>query len=168
MQSTAQITKIELQANGLTCSMCNKAIYKSLQTISYVSKIETDINKNLFTVYMNDSAKINIDDFKKKVEGAGYSIARLYLYQNLEQIDIKNDAHIQVSDTYYHFLNVKEQRLNGLVKMQVLDKGFTTAKENKQNNRYTKLECYQTGYMENCCSGKPVAAVKTRIYHVTL
>jgi hypothetical protein len=133
-----------------------------------VKKIDTDINKNLFTVYFADSAKIQIDDFRKKVEGAGYSIARLNLYLNMDPVTVKNDAHLMLSDILYHFMNIKEQRLAGIVKMQVLDKGFTSAKEYKKNSQYTRMECFKTGYMEKCCTGMPAVAGNPRIYHVTI
>ncbi len=164
--STAQITKVEIQASGLTCSMCSKSINKSLNTITYISKVEVDLNKNIFTITFKDSAKIELDELKKKVEVAGYTVAKMWVNLQVSNITVKNDAHLDITNSTYHFMNIKEQQLNGNIKVQVLDKGFVSKKEYKKNNEYTTMSCYKTGYMESCCNLNKKA--KTRIYHVTI
>jgi len=48
--ANAQITKVEIMATGLTCSMCSNAINKQLKTIDEVENVDIDLNKNLFIV----------------------------------------------------------------------------------------------------------------------
>jgi copper chaperone CopZ len=50
MKSFAQISKAEIIATGLTCSMCSNAINKQLKTLPEVVTVETDLNTNTFTV----------------------------------------------------------------------------------------------------------------------
>jgi copper chaperone CopZ len=164
--NAAQITKVELQASGLTCSMCSKSIHKSLSSLSYVKNIEVDLNQNLFVVTFKDSAIVNLDDLKQKVTVAGYTIAKMWVNLQVNNIAIKNDAHLDIANSTYHFMNIKEQQLNGNIKVQVLDKGFVSKKEYKENTKLTKMTCYKTGYMESCCTINKKE--KTRIYHITI
>jgi hypothetical protein len=46
INSNAQISKVEIRATGLTCSMCSNAIYKQLESIPEVETVETDLNTN--------------------------------------------------------------------------------------------------------------------------
>lgn len=41
--ATAQISKVTLQASGLTCSMCSNSINKSLRSVDYVEKVMANI-----------------------------------------------------------------------------------------------------------------------------
>ena len=45
--ASAQIKSVSLQASGLTCSMCSKAIYKSLSAISFVQSVDSDIKNSI-------------------------------------------------------------------------------------------------------------------------
>jgi copper chaperone CopZ len=164
--SNAQIFKAELQASGLTCSMCNKSIHKSLSTISNVSKIDSDINNNMFTIFFKDSSNVNIDELKTKVEKAGYKVANLWFYTSFEKLAIKNDLHTIINNTTYHFMNVKNQEITGIQKLQIIDKGFVNAKQNKVFEKMTTMKCYKTGVMESCCT--PTSEEKKRIFHVTI
>ena len=67
----------------------------------------------------------------------------------------------------FHFLHVKDQLIDGVKTIQVLDKGFVSATQFKKNQAYTKMDCYKTGVAGNCCSkiGLPTGS---RIFHVTI
>jgi copper chaperone CopZ len=163
----AQIQKIELQAAGVTCSMCSKAINKSLLTLPYIATVKPLLDKNIFEITLNDSVAFSLDEIKKKVESAGFSVGNLWITVTVNNAAIKNDAHIASGSLNLHFVNVKEQQLNGAVRLKVLDKGFTSNKENKKYALFTKLDCYKTGYMGSCC-GKAAADKPVRIFHVTI
>jgi copper chaperone CopZ len=167
LTTTAQITKVELQASGLTCSMCNKSIHKALTSIDNVKNVDANINTNTFTITFKDSTIVKMDDLKEKVEKAGYKVANFWATINLTNVAAKNDAHFTEQKNIYHFLNVKEQTLNGAVKVQVLDKGFVTSAMYKKNAKLTKMECYKTGFMEACCKVDN-AVGKQRIFHITI
>lgn len=75
--SAQQITTAELQVTGLTCSMCSQATEKSLRTLDFVEAIEPDLNKNLFAITFKKDKAVNIDQIRKKVEAAGFSVGNL-------------------------------------------------------------------------------------------
>lgn len=169
--SYGQFQKVELQAAGLTCSMCSNAINKALKTIPFVETVSTDLEKNIFTVKFKDNSSVNFDAIREKVEGAGFSVAKFYVVARVNHLQIQNDQHSSISGTNFHFLHTKDQVVDGDQRFQVLDKGFVTAKEFKKNAVYTTMPCYQTGTMAACCKSpgdaKGVAA-SSRIYHVTI
>lgn len=78
--SNAQLSKIELRATGLTCSMCSNAIFKQLESISDVDSVETDLNTNTFTVFLKKDNKLIPTNFKEKVEKAGFFYWCIYRY----------------------------------------------------------------------------------------
>lgn len=155
--ANAQVTKVSLQASGLTCSMCSKAINKSLQSLDFVDKVEANIKNSAFNISFKPNAVIDFDKLKKQVEDAGFFVASFTATISFDKLAIANDTHVNVGSNVFHFLNVKEQILSGNKTIRLLDKGFVPTKEFKKNSNLTKMGCYKTGE-EN---GK-------RIFHVTI
>ena len=163
----AQITKVTLQASGLTCSMCSNAINKSLKSIEFVDKVEANIKSSSFDISFKPGAKVDYDRLKKKVQDAGFFVAKLEANINFDNVAIANDSHIELDGITYHFIGTKDQTLNGNKTIRILDKGFVPAKEYKKNGKYTLMECYKTGVAGGCCAKDGLAA-GTRIFHVSI
>jgi len=167
--SNAQFEKAEFQASGLTCSLCSNAINKALKTVSFIESVNTDLNKNLFEISFKKNMPVDIDLIKKKVEDAGFSVAKFWVIVDLHNIKVDNETHANINGVNFHFINVKDQTLNGKQKLQVIDKNFVSNKEYKKFSAYTSLQCYQTGMMSSCCKSKQgVIPSSGRIYHVTI
>ncbi len=167
INSSAQITSANLQASGLTCSMCSNAINKALKSVDYVDKVMANIKNSSFEISFKPNAKVDFDQLKKKVEDAGFHVAKLTANLQFNNQEINADTHIKMNGMVFHFLNVKNQTLNGSKTIQVLDKGFVSAKEFKKNEVYTKMDCYKTGVTGSCCT-KNGLTPGDRIYHVTI
>lgn len=120
-EATAQISKAEIRATGLTCSMCSNAINKQLKSLPEVVSVETDLNTNTFTVTLKEGNTLNPKIFKDKVEKAGFFIGTLILTTKAETI--KQSDYVLIN-------NVSNN--NTEVKIQVLDKGYVTEKEFKK------------------------------------
>lgn len=163
----AQVSKVQLQASGLTCSMCSNAINKSLKTIDYIEKVMADIKTSTFEISFKPNAKINFDQLKKKVEDAGFSVANMKAVVNFDNVKVEKDQHLNYGGLTFHFLNAGGQILNGEKAIQVVDKGYVSAKEFKKNQLYTKMDCYKTGVAASCCT-KDGLSSGTRIFHVTI
>ncbi|HMP31969.1 MAG TPA: heavy-metal-associated domain-containing protein, partial [Saprospiraceae bacterium] len=84
IKTTAQISKAEIKATGLTCSMCSNAINKQLKSMAEVVDVETDLNTNTFTVVLKEDNTLTPKIFKEKVEKAGFFIGSLILTTKLE------------------------------------------------------------------------------------
>ncbi len=140
--TNAQITKVEIMATGLTCSMCSNAINKQLKTIAEVEKVDIDLNKNLFVVTLKADNKLTPKTFKDKVEKAGFFIGSMVLSVNFANQNVEDNKQID----NYIFIDTKAQTLNGLAKVKVLDKGYVTSKEYKKLAKtFVKYQTYAKG-----------------------
>lgn len=166
LPAMAQIKSATITASGLTCSMCSKAIFKSLTKVPFISNIDVDVEKSTYIVHFKDGEKIVLDDLKKAVQDAGFSVANMQVTMSFNNTQVFNDAHVDVDGSTFHFLNVDKQTLQGDKTVTILDKNYATAAVHKKYKKYTKMECYETGIMGSCCpAGKGTAK---RIYHVTI
>ena len=163
----AQVKKVSLQASGLTCSMCSNAINKALKSLDFVDHVDANIKNSTFDISIKPDREVDFDLIKKKVEDAGFFVADFYATIHFSDAKAVNDQHLVVSNHTYHFLNIKDQLLDGDKTIRFLDKGFVSAKEFKKNNAFTKMECYKTGMAAECCK-KDGLANGTRIFHVTI
>ena len=159
--SAQQITTVEMQVTGLTCSMCSQATEKSLRTLDYVSDVTPDLNKNLFIIKFKKDKDVNFDQLNKKVKDAGFSIGKLEATVNFNQTKIDDNGQAVVGTNIYRFANAKDKVLNGPVKVNVIDKGFVSNSVFKQKAATVKFDSYATG--TGVINGK-----KTRIYHLSI
>ncbi len=130
--SNAQISKIELRATGLTCSMCSNAIFKQLESISEVDSVETDLNTNTFIVFLKKDNTLNPRTFKEKVEKAGFFIGEFIVTATPEILD----------KSCYILLEGKPKKQSE-IQFQVLDNGYVTLKEFKKLSKaYKEIVSY--------------------------
>ncbi|RZL39440.1 MAG: copper chaperone [Pedobacter sp.] len=159
--SAQQIISAELQATGLTCSMCSQATEKSLRTIGAISDVTPDLNKNVFVLTFKKNQSVSFDQLSKKVKDAGFSVGKLEAVVNFNQVKIDENGQALVDGKVFHFVNAKDRILNGPVKVSVLDKAFLSSSAFKQKAASLQLDSYATG--TGLVNGK-----KTRIYHLSI
>ena len=167
VQANAQFSGATLQATGLTCAMCSNAINKALQKVPFVESVKSDIKNSAFHIIFKQQADISIDELKKAVEDAGFSVGALKLAGNFTGVKIAPDTHVKIGNSFFHFLDAASQTLNGEQTFTVVDKGFVSARQFKKVCTSSKMSCVQTGKAGDCCSKDGVAA-DTRVYHVTI
>jgi len=165
--ANAQFSSANLQAAGLTCAMCSKAINKSLEKLSFVQSVTADIKTSSFNIAFKKDAAVDIDALRKAVDDAGFSVAKLKLTGNFNDVKVKNDAHVTIEGKTFHFLNTGNQTLNGQQTLVIADKDFVSAREFKKISSSTKMTCVQTGKAASCCTKEGVPQ-NARVYHVTI
>ena len=165
--ATAQFKTGTLQAAGLTCAMCTKAINETLKELPFVQTVKADIKNSQFVIQFKDGINVDPDALKKAVEDAGFSIAKLKLAANFENVKVENDSHVKIAGKTYHFLDTRSQVLNGEKTVTFVDKNFVLAKEFKKYAAKTEMDCVQTGRASTCCTKEGVKE-NARIYHVTI
>ncbi|MDB5203796.1 MAG: Heavy metal transport/detoxification protein [Ferruginibacter sp.] len=165
--SNAQVTRVNLQASGLTCSMCSNAINTALKTLDYVDKVYANIKTSSFDLSFKPGARVDFDEIKKKVEDAGFSIAKMQATVQFNNQAIQKDAHVSTNGMLLHFVNASNKTLNGTQTLQIVDKGYVSAKAFKKNQLTTTMDCYKTGVAGSCCTKTGVSA-GARVYHVTI
>lgn len=153
----AQFVKADLQVSGLTCSMCSKATEKSLRTLTFISDIKPDLNRNLFVITFKKDQPVNLEAISKKVQDAGFAVNKLTASFNFNNVKISNDYHFNYAGNTYHFLNVKESTLNGIIPVILVDKDFVPSSTYKKYASATTFSCYKSGMMGN-----------QKVYHLTI
>ncbi|MBC7424455.1 MAG: heavy-metal-associated domain-containing protein [Ferruginibacter sp.] len=163
----AQVTKVAIQASGLTCSMCSNAINKSLRSIDFVQNVDANIKTSTFEITFKPGTAVDFDKLKKKVEDAGFFVANFTATIHFDKVQLVNDGLVTVDGTTFHFLNIKDQVLDGNKSIQLIDKGYVTAKAYKANGKYTSMECYKTGLAAACCI-KDGLKIGARVFQATI
>ncbi len=74
-QSTAQFSKASLQASGLTCSMCSKAVKIALEKVSFVDKVQVDIKNQQYNLTFKEG-RVDFDVLSKAVEDGRFFCCR--------------------------------------------------------------------------------------------
>ena len=70
--------KVKFISSGLTCSMCSRAVYKSLQSDKDIIKIESNLETQEWNIEYKKGT-YTFDKLKSKVEGAGFGVEMVWL-----------------------------------------------------------------------------------------
>lgn len=128
----AQISKAEIVATGLTCSMCSNAINKQLKSLPDVDKVAIDLNSNTFTVILKQNNSVSPRLLKERVEKAGFFVGSMVITMDFNNQKIQDNLKIKKGDLNIIFIDSDSKTINGLSKFKVLDKGYLVAKEYKK------------------------------------
>jgi copper chaperone CopZ len=167
LQSNAQFTNAALQASGLTCSMCSKAVKTALEKVPFVEKVQVNLKTQEYNLTFKANDAVDFDALAKAVEDAGFSVSALKVTADVNGLDVKKDTHLKIGNQYFHFLNAANQSLNGSTSFTLVDKSFVPAKAYKKWSTATKMECVQTGKAAACCTSDGVAG-NARVYHAVI
>jgi copper chaperone CopZ len=165
LTNAQSIKGVTLQASGLTCSMCSKAVYKALLKVPFVQKVDVNIKDQQYSLSFKEGTTIDFDAIDKAVEDAGFSVAVFKVDAQLPEAILQKDQHMAIGNQQFHFLNANGQHLSGAVSFTIVDKKYTSAKEYNKYSKLSKLSCVQTGYSADCCKDMQH---KTRIYHAII
>jgi copper chaperone CopZ len=131
--TNAQVTKVSLQASGLTCSMCSNSINKALKTLDFVDKVDADIKKYTFEISFKSNSIVDFDMIKKKVEGAGFTVSGFVATILFRDVQVVNNQPVTIEDKVFYFVNTSDQSVNGVKQIKIIDKGFVSPKDYKSN-----------------------------------
>jgi len=70
--------KVKFVASGLTCSMCSRAVHKSLESDKDIIKIESNLETQEWNIEYKKGT-YSFDKLKSKVEGAGFGVEMVWL-----------------------------------------------------------------------------------------
>lgn len=121
--SNAQITKAEIVATGLTCSMCSNAINKQLKKLPEIEKVDVDLNSNTFTIYIKKGNTISPRILKESIQKAGFFVGSMIVTLDLDNPKIAGNPN-------FIFMDTKSQK--GETRFKILDKGYLVMKDFKK------------------------------------
>lgn len=131
--SAQEVTKVSLQASGLTCSMCSNAINKALKTVAFVEKVVPNVQTSTFEITFRNGVVVDFDLLKKKVEDAGFFVSGFIATINFNNVSLTPEQPIIMGDKIFQFVAVKPGTLKGETAVKILNKGFVSSKEFKKN-----------------------------------
>jgi copper chaperone CopZ len=146
---SAQVVRAELQAAGLTCSMCSRATDKQLRTLDFIDSVGTDLSHATFLLYFKKDKVVDFDQIRKKVEDAGFSVAMLKVTYKFDNLKVDNETQFSYNNSQFNFIDITPQTLNGEVVFRIMNKGFLSGKE------YKKI-------------ASQISSASSHIYHITL
>jgi copper chaperone CopZ len=146
----SQISKAEIIATGLTCSMCSNAINKQLKAMDVVENVTTDLNTNTFIVFFKKDNSLQPIILKNAVEKAGFFVGSMVLTMPFDNVKAQDNAVVKLEEASFIFIDTKDQVLTGETKVKVLDEGFVTQKAYKKLVKaYSKYPSYVIGSENN-------------------
>ncbi len=113
--------------------MCSNAINKALKTLDFIQTIETDMKTYTFELFIKPGQTADFDLIKKKVENAGFTVSGFIATFYFNNIQVPANEPLVIDRKKFLFTGVKDLTLNGYKKLKVLDKGFVSAKEYRNN-----------------------------------
>jgi copper chaperone CopZ len=130
--ASAQFTKAELRADGLTCSLCSSATYKQLKTLDFIDSIGTDLDHATFILYFNEKKTVDFEKIRNKVEFAGFSVGLLKATYRFTNFPIDTAHCFNLQNSIFCFVKVPTETLNGETEFQIIDAGFVSKADFKK------------------------------------
>ncbi|MEI7589120.1 MAG: heavy-metal-associated domain-containing protein [Chitinophagia bacterium] len=95
--ATAQVQSVELVASGLTCSMCSKAIFKSLSRLDFVSEVKVDIEKSSYILTFKSRDRVSIEEIREAVYDTGFAIETMQMTANFPNTKAVNEELVSLN-----------------------------------------------------------------------
>ncbi len=133
--ASAQIKSATLQASGLTCSMCNLSIKKSLEKLPFIEQINPNVETATYEIAFKENGAIVLEDLQKAVKKAGFSVAKLSFTSSFNNVSITNKNIFELNGISYFIINPKNSVLNGSIAFQIIGKDFTGEKDFKKHKQ---------------------------------
>ncbi|HEY3875961.1 MAG TPA: heavy-metal-associated domain-containing protein [Candidatus Kapabacteria bacterium] len=125
----AQFVNADIGVNGLTCSMCSRGVAATLQSLPFIDSVSTDLNALVTHVTFKKGSKVSIDDLRKMVEDAGFSVRFVHATFQFDDQKIDKDYHFSYGGDTYVFVGVQDKTISGPVELQFVDKAYVSKQE---------------------------------------
>jgi len=132
ISANAQVQKVNLQASGLTCAMCSKAIYKAVSAISFVDTVFVNIEASTYDIRFDKEATPQFDRIAKAVVDAGFSVANLTVIVNFDKQAVDKNGLFTMDGINYKLMGTPPATLKGSKKMQLVGKQYMLPKDFKK------------------------------------
>lgn len=104
-----------------------------------MDNIEPDIKTSTFEITFKQNSPVDFNQMKKKVEDAGYGVARFVVTINCKNVAVKSREIVKIGDLKFQFVNTRIQSLNGETQLKIMNKGFVPKKEYQKNTVATSM-----------------------------
>ena len=130
--ANAQLQKVNLQASGLTCAMCSKAIYKAVSAISFVDTVKVDIEGSTYEIFFKKNTTPQFDQIAGAVVDAGFSVAKFTAVVNFDKQGVDKNGFTSLDGINYVFVANAPTTLQGSKKLKLVGNEFMLRKDFKK------------------------------------
>jgi len=125
----AQFSHAKLQATGLTCALCSKAIHESLTQLPFIESVTPELKTSSFEIRFKPTEAVPVRAMRTAVEEAGFFIGSLILTPSGTMIDsVRSASQYREGGMTYRLLEASKEA----GRYKVLEKGFLVDKEYKR------------------------------------
>lgn len=125
----AQFSQARLQATGLTCALCSKAIHEALVQLPFVDSVRADIKSSAFDIRFRPDAVASLTTIRQSVEEAGFYIGAINLKLLPAYVDsVRSSRSFSKPTQSYRMLEDWKEGSS----LQVVGRGYMTEKEFKK------------------------------------
>lgn len=128
----AQLQKVNLQASGLTCAMCSKAIYKAVSAISFVDTVKVDIEGSTYEIFFKKNTTPQFDQIAGAVVDAGFSVAKFTAVVDFDKQVVDKNGFTSLDGINYLIVANAPSTLQGSKKLKLVGKEFMLPKDFKK------------------------------------
>lgn len=156
------VKEARLEADGLTCSLCNLSIHRALERLDFVDSVEAVVEQAAFHLSFRSGSAISLDRIREAVRGAGFAVGSLEVrLEGVTGTDGTGHIHRQGDGSAF----VLEGRPSGETSgwARVMSSGFLSARDHRAWAAGRTDECVRTGRAAACCGAIPTG---TRVYHL--
>jgi len=143
LAAAGQIRSVTVQVGGLTCAMCSRAVQKSMEKVAFIKQVQPNFKTQEYTITFREGQSISLDEIKKSIEGAGFSVARFQLSAQFDNMIIRAGQPLALGAQHFYILNTADETLDGVRTLVIVEKGFLTAKGLKNYCGTGKLKCLE-------------------------
>lgn len=142
----AQIKKVEIGVNGLTCSQCTRNVEMSIRKLPFVKDVVMSLEQTEGTVTFYANKKIEIEKIAQAVIKAGFSLRFLKADINIDELKISDENFFDMQNDRYQFIRTDKTMMNGTKTIQFLGSKYLSKPELKRWNSLLKSPSMQTYY----------------------
>jgi len=73
----SQVTKIKIDVDGFTCSLCAKGVEGQFKSLNFVKSVKTNLQDASFELFFRLNKNIDIDRIKEAVTDGGFSVGKV-------------------------------------------------------------------------------------------
>lgn len=128
MSASAQIQKMQVGVNGLTCSQCSRSVYKKLSQLEFIQSVEMDLNAHTSTIILKDPNNYDVDRIAQAVIDAGYSVRSMKLFFDKKGLEFK-DGHFVSAHQKFYFTEKDPQNIKAHFEAVVIGKKYNSEKK---------------------------------------
>lgn len=123
---SAQVQSIRISINGLTCSQCSKSVEMRLKKLSFISKVDMDLQNTEAKISLKKDAKIDLNKVADAVTDAGFSVNTFWVNYQFPSVNYGDQNCISTKDGIFMLINNNTAITQEVI---VLGKKFNASKK---------------------------------------